>query len=208
MKERLLAAYFVDGLDVGDPDTLVAVAADAGLDGDAVRPPTSTATRVSREVAEALTSAADTGITAVPTYVIDGRWSMPGAQDPAVFVQVLRRLAARAAVLSGCTPRPRQRAGDSCSSTASPRRADHGRRSAGALAERFEVVTVDAPGHGGSARIDAGLDAGAELLGDDVRAGHLRRLLDGRPPLPPPRPCPSGARRPARPGRRDGRHRR
>ena len=31
---------------------------------------------------------------AVPTYVIDGRWAIPGAQDPDVFVQVLRRLAA------------------------------------------------------------------------------------------------------------------
>ena len=30
------------------------------------------------------------------TLVIDGRWSIPGAQDPDVFVQVLRRLAARA----------------------------------------------------------------------------------------------------------------
>ena len=32
------------------------------------------------------------------------------------------------------------------------------------LAARFEVVTVDAPGHGRSARVEAGLDAGAELL--------------------------------------------
>jgi predicted DsbA family dithiol-disulfide isomerase len=31
----------------------------------------------------------------VPTYVIDGRWSIPGAQDPDVFVTVLRRLAAQ-----------------------------------------------------------------------------------------------------------------
>ena len=48
-----------------------------------------------QEVAEALALAADSEITAVPTYVIDGRWSIPGAQDPAVFVQVLQRLAAR-----------------------------------------------------------------------------------------------------------------
>ena len=41
-----------------------------------------------------LAFAAEAGITAVPTYVIDGRWSIPGAQDPDVFVQVLRRLAA------------------------------------------------------------------------------------------------------------------
>jgi predicted DsbA family dithiol-disulfide isomerase len=33
---------------------------------------------------------------AVPTYVIGGRWSIPGAQEPDVFVQVLRRVAERA----------------------------------------------------------------------------------------------------------------
>ena len=33
------------------------------------------------------------------------------------------------------------------------------------LAERFEVVTVDAPGHGGSSRVETSLDDGAELLG-------------------------------------------
>ena len=44
-------------------------------------------------MADALAFASEAGITAVPTYVIDGRWSIPGAQDPAVFVQVLQRLA-------------------------------------------------------------------------------------------------------------------
>ena len=48
------------------------------------------------EVTAALSLAAEAGITAVPTYVIDGQWSIPGAQDPDVFVQVLRRLADRA----------------------------------------------------------------------------------------------------------------
>jgi predicted DsbA family dithiol-disulfide isomerase len=41
-----------------------------------------------------LTYANDNGITAVPTYVIDGRWAVPGAQDTEVFVNVLRRMAA------------------------------------------------------------------------------------------------------------------
>jgi predicted DsbA family dithiol-disulfide isomerase len=44
-----------------------------------------------------LRRADEMGITAVPTYVIDGRWSIPGAQDAAVFEQVFRRLAARRA---------------------------------------------------------------------------------------------------------------
>ena len=92
LKERLLAAYFVEGRNVGDPDVLVEIAAAAGLDADEAR--TFLAGDGGQaEVAEALAFASEAGITAVPTYVIDGRWSIPGAQDPAVFVQVLQRLA-------------------------------------------------------------------------------------------------------------------
>ncbi len=95
LKERLLQAYFIDGLDIGDPDVLADCAADVGfdraeivqfLDGDAG----------SVEVAALLREAHDAGITAVPTYVFDRRWAIPGAQDPDVFVQALRRFAAKA----------------------------------------------------------------------------------------------------------------
>ena len=55
----------------------------------------STATRARPSSSAALSVAADAGITAVPTYVIDRQWSIPGAQDPDVFVQVLRRVAER-----------------------------------------------------------------------------------------------------------------
>ena len=34
-------------------------------------------------------------ITAVPTFVFDGKWMVPGAQDPDTFVQVLRRVVAK-----------------------------------------------------------------------------------------------------------------
>ena len=96
VKERLLAAYFVEGRDVSDPDVLVDAAAGAGLDADDVRRFLASDEGVT-ELAEALAFARDAGITAVPTYVIDNRWSIPGAQDPAVFVQVLTRLAERRA---------------------------------------------------------------------------------------------------------------
>jgi predicted DsbA family dithiol-disulfide isomerase len=93
LEERLLSAYFTRGLHVGDSSVLVAEAVDAGLDADEVRHLLdSDDGRV--EVEQQLAFAAEAGITAVPTYVIDGRWSIPGAQDPDVFVQVLRRLAA------------------------------------------------------------------------------------------------------------------
>ena len=92
LKERLLSAYFTRGLHVGDTNVLVAEAVAAGLDADDVRHFLDSDDGRA-EVEQQLAFAAEAGITAVPTYVIDGRWSIPGAQDPDVFVQVLRRLA-------------------------------------------------------------------------------------------------------------------
>ena len=94
LKERLLQAYFTDGENVGDPDVLARCAADVGLDGEAARRVLDDDTGAA-ELTESLAFAAEAEITAVPTYVIDGRWSIPGAQDPDTFVQVLTRLAAR-----------------------------------------------------------------------------------------------------------------
>jgi predicted DsbA family dithiol-disulfide isomerase len=95
VKEQLLRAYFVEGEDVSDPDVLARVGADAGLEGAAVRRLLESDAGIA-ELDAALAFAAEAEITAVPTYVLDGRWAIPGAQDPDTFVQVLKRLAARA----------------------------------------------------------------------------------------------------------------
>jgi predicted DsbA family dithiol-disulfide isomerase len=94
LKERLLQAYFIDGLDIGDPDVLADCAADVGFDRDEIVQYLE-GDGGSTEVAALLRQAYDAGITAVPTYVIDRRWAIPGAQDPEVFVRVLRRIAAQ-----------------------------------------------------------------------------------------------------------------
>jgi predicted DsbA family dithiol-disulfide isomerase len=92
VKERLLRAYFTEGRNVGDPDTLTELAADCGLDRDEVLGFLgSNGGEV--EVAGDLREALELGITAVPTYVFDGRWSVPGAQDPDTFLRVLERVA-------------------------------------------------------------------------------------------------------------------
>jgi len=101
MKERLLQAYFHDGLDVGDPDVLADCAADIGLDRDRVREFLDSDDGVA-EVRLMIEVARDAEITAVPTFVFAGApegqaWMVPGAQDTEVFVTVLRRLAARRA---------------------------------------------------------------------------------------------------------------
>jgi predicted DsbA family dithiol-disulfide isomerase len=95
VKERLLKAYFTDGLNIGDPEVLADCAAEVGFDRDAVMAFLSSDRGVA-EVRAELDVAHDNGITAVPTYVINGRWAVPGAQDPETFAQVLRKMADQA----------------------------------------------------------------------------------------------------------------
>jgi predicted DsbA family dithiol-disulfide isomerase len=94
MNERLLKAYFMDGLDIGDPDVLADCAADVGLDRDEVRAFFDSDAGLS-EVRAEIEAAADMEITAVPTFVFDRKWMVPGAQDPDTFATVLRRVVAK-----------------------------------------------------------------------------------------------------------------
>ena len=91
LKERLLQAYFVDGRNVGDTDTLVELAAAAGLQPERARALLDSDEGIAETRAE-IAHANDLDITAVPTFVIDGRWSIPGAQDPELFLRALRRV--------------------------------------------------------------------------------------------------------------------
>ena len=95
MKERLLQAYFHDGANIGDPDVLADCAAEVGFDREAVAEFLDSDHGVA-EVAAELQVAHENGITAVPTYVINGRWAIPGAQEPETFAQVLRKMADQA----------------------------------------------------------------------------------------------------------------
>ena len=49
---------------------------------------------------EGIEQAIEYGITGVPAFVIDGRWSIPGAQDTDTFVNVFRQLKDRIVVES------------------------------------------------------------------------------------------------------------
>jgi len=94
LQQRLMQAYFTDGDDVGEPDVLVRCAVDAGV-------PEETARRIvgsdegSSDLLDGLWRTDQYGITSVPTYVFNGAFSLPGAQDPAVFERALRRVAER-----------------------------------------------------------------------------------------------------------------
>lgn len=91
MKERLMAAHFVEGRHVGHIDDLVALAAEVGLDPEAVR-----ASLEAGEYAAAVQADIDQasafGINGVPFFVIDGKYGLSGAQAPEAFTQVLREV--------------------------------------------------------------------------------------------------------------------
>ncbi len=94
MKERLLHAYFMDGTNIGDVEALADAAAGIGADGSEVIAFLESDVGID-EVAAELDTAREQGITAVPTYVFDDTWAVPGAQDPATFAKVLTRMAER-----------------------------------------------------------------------------------------------------------------
>lgn len=98
IKERLLKAYFTDGLNIGDPDVLADCSAEVGFDrAEVVRFLESD--EGSDEVRAELIGAQQNGITAVPTYVLNGQWAIPGAQEAETFAQVLRKIAVKATTL-------------------------------------------------------------------------------------------------------------
>ena len=91
LKERLLRAYFEDGLDIGSIDVLASCAQEVGIDRVAATSHLESDAGIS-ELAEELLFAAQNDITAVPTFIFDDKWSVPGAQDVAVFERVLMKL--------------------------------------------------------------------------------------------------------------------
>ena len=93
LKESLLAAYFVEGLDVSDHRVLAARAAAVGLDADEATEVLASGAGAP-EVRSEIAGAAPAGVTAVPTFVLDGRLAIPGAQDPATIARYLSRIAA------------------------------------------------------------------------------------------------------------------
>jgi len=91
LKERLLAAYFVEGRHVGRVDDLADLAAEVGLDRDeAVAALTDH--RYLADVKADVAQAAAYGINGVPFFVFDQKYGVSGAQETATFRQVLQQV--------------------------------------------------------------------------------------------------------------------
>jgi predicted DsbA family dithiol-disulfide isomerase len=88
--ERLYSANFQRGEHVGDPEVLVRIAVDCGHDAATVA-----AFLASDDLnAEVLADAeriVGMGITMVPTFIIDGRHVIVGAEDPTILAEGIRK---------------------------------------------------------------------------------------------------------------------
>ena len=97
VKERLFRAYFTEGEQIGDRETLIRVVAEAGLprdqatsvlDGDAY----------ADAVREDERLAADLGINGVPFFVLNGKYGVSGAQPADLLLSALEQVWKESAV--------------------------------------------------------------------------------------------------------------
>ncbi len=91
LSEALFLAYFCEGVDVGDRDALLEVAAAVGLDAGAAAEYLQQGTAV-EEVRSQLTRAPEIGVSGVPGYYIANGFLLPGAQTSETMGQIIRRV--------------------------------------------------------------------------------------------------------------------
>jgi predicted DsbA family dithiol-disulfide isomerase len=90
-KERLLRAYMTEGEPIGEPEALVRLAGDVGLDADEVRAVLA-GDAFAREVRDEEDEAHAIGVGGVPFFVLDRRYGVSGAQPPDVLLRVLTQV--------------------------------------------------------------------------------------------------------------------
>jgi predicted DsbA family dithiol-disulfide isomerase len=91
MKERLFAAYYLEGQNLNDVDTLVKLAAEIGLDANAARQALVAGT-YANEVRRDEYEAQQIGVRGVPFFVFDDKYAVSGAQPSEVFAEVLDKV--------------------------------------------------------------------------------------------------------------------
>ena len=91
--EGLFRAHFSEGLDIADRAVLESIGTAAGLEAEAVQRELASDDAL-RAVQAEIAIAQRLGITAVPTFVFDGRYAVQGAQPTSTFVQVLEQVRA------------------------------------------------------------------------------------------------------------------
>lgn len=90
MEEALFKAHFTDGKDISDPETLIKLGQEVGLD-DAVIATMLASDQYGNEVAQDIQDARNIGVRGVPFFVFNRKYAVSGAQPPDVFLQTLQK---------------------------------------------------------------------------------------------------------------------
>lgn len=91
IEERLFAAYFTEGKDIGDKSTLIALGKEVGLDEKEMRD-VLYSDAYSDKVQADIADAQQVGVRGVPFFVFDQKYAVSGAQPSNVFAQVLSKV--------------------------------------------------------------------------------------------------------------------
>jgi predicted DsbA family dithiol-disulfide isomerase len=94
--EALFRAYFLEGRDIGNRDVLAAVASAAGLEEQTIRDYLARSDDVDR-VGNEDAMARRMGIQGVPCFILNRKYAISGAQEPAVFLEAIEMLKREAA---------------------------------------------------------------------------------------------------------------
>ena len=91
LKERIFKAYYTEGKDTGDMETLLQLAKEVGLEAAEARTILQDNLYVS-EVINDQEEARQIGVQGVPFYVFNRKYAVSGAQSPEVFDEVLSKV--------------------------------------------------------------------------------------------------------------------
>ncbi|MEO0829290.1 MAG: DsbA family oxidoreductase [Pseudomonadota bacterium] len=86
--DALFAAYFFEGKNIGDVDSLKTIAGEAGLDADAIGRLLA-GDQDAADIAARDAHARERGVTGVPTFIVGQQHVLPGAQPTALWLQVI-----------------------------------------------------------------------------------------------------------------------
>lgn len=100
LKLALFEAHFNHRRDLSDREVLLDIAAAAGLHREAAKAALGDEALEARVVAEER-QAWDLNITGVPAMIVEGKFLIPGAQAPEVYVDALRRVARKQQAAAG-----------------------------------------------------------------------------------------------------------
>jgi len=89
-EERFFKAYFMEGKDMSDPTTLIALGREIGLDENEVADVVNS-TKYTDEVNADIQEAQQIGVTGVPFFVFDRKYAVSGAQPSASFLNMLKK---------------------------------------------------------------------------------------------------------------------